>query len=642
MFASAAKGKSLTSSTSSSRADVLTFSCLEQVVQRISTLFGDERLSDVTFFVQCGEDSPAQRFVAHRSIVSAWSRPLERMLCGNFSEGTSSQARLFDVEPSAFEVMLKLMYTGQAEINPDNVLAILDVSTRFDVSPLTEFSVQFLQSHICSEHACRILEVGVQYGLPKLVDSCIELIVTEDFLLASEDFCRLSRAAILEMAKHDSWNLNEDDIYDTLARWAHFNSSNEQHKYELMAPITEHMRYPYMSIDKLKVLSTSSHVPHQLIFEALFFKLQPPVNADLETSPMTRAANTGHVWRQNQPTNPNDVQRQSSSRFRARSGSLLFSWVPTNKITVSGDRLENARHTSSSAFTGVRGNRRMLHGTFSWTVEIVETQSSWIFIGIAHADDANDVAWRSSGHMLYCLDSRFFHQGSGQNHPCGDRSICSGDRVHVVLDCSRHTLAFGINDEEMIILFRNLEHAVYVPAVDLRDCGDKIRILRGRPQLTSSSSSNLDAAQTNPTRPQGQLPVQSPSAPSEPQPFFQNQPQGYPNATDSPWPSSVAHLDLNRQQASNAPDRSSEVVLTSRSAGSAQSPQLYSVFPSQSGWNRVDGPDASSSEARVDEEASLLMASTILRRHFATPPQARQQPHDLSLTPSSSGSSDYE
>ncbi|CAJ1384747.1 unnamed protein product [Effrenium voratum] len=156
-----------------------------------------------------------------------------------------------------------------------------------------------------------------------------------------------------------------------------------------------------------------------------------------------------------------------------RSGSLLFSWVPTSRVTVSGELRENARHTSSNGFTGVRGDRPMRHGCFSWTIDLAETQSSWIFVGVVQAEDASDVAWRGSGHMLYCLDSRFFHQGSGQNHPCGDRKVVSGDCIKVVLDCNQHTLAFGINQEEPIVLFRDMEPTWYVAAVDLRDCGDK-------------------------------------------------------------------------------------------------------------------------------------------------------------------------
>lgn len=137
----------------------------------------------------------------------------------------------------------------------------------------------------------------------------------------------------------------------------------------------------------------------------------------------------------------------------------------------------------------------MQHGIYSWTVSIAETQSSWIFVGVAQADDPNDVAWRSTGRMLYCLDSRFFHMGSGQNHPHGDRKICSGTCIRVVLDCTGHTLAFGINNEKPQVLFRDLAAVAYVPAVDLRDCGDKVRLVSSDPHSRVMKSSRAQAAE---------------------------------------------------------------------------------------------------------------------------------------------------
>lgn len=445
---------------------IVGFSCGEEVAQRIARLYGDERLADIIFVVQQYEDGPIQRFVGHRNIISMWSEVLKSMLCGDFKEGHAQEVHIRDVEPAAFEAMLKLMYCGTAEITFDNVLAILDVSVRFDVAPLVQFCVQFLQNHTSSEHACRMLEVGVQYGLTKLMDKCIELIVTDDHILESEDFYRLPQSAVIELAKHDSWNLHEDEVYDTMIHWADMNAERVEDQAALVQPILDHIRYPHMSVEKLKKLTGSGEVPNNLIFDALFFKLHH--------------------------SGPDDTT-QLTGRYRPRPGSLLFSWVPTSKVTVSGDFRENARHTSSNGFTGVRGDRRMQHGLYSWTVNIAETQSSWIFVGVAQADDPNDVAWRSTGRMLYCLDSRFFHQGSGQNHPHGDRKIGSGTNIRITLDCTRHTLAFGINAEKPLILFRDLAPVAYVPAVDLRDCSDKVRLVGCDPQSRVAKSSGQDA-----------------------------------------------------------------------------------------------------------------------------------------------------
>lgn len=476
---------------------IVGFSCAEEVAQRIARLYGDERLADIIFVVQQYEDGPIQRFVGHRNIISMWSEVLKSMLCGDFKEGHAQEVHIKDVEPAAFEAMLKLMYCGTAEITFDNVLAILDVSVRFDVAPLVQFCVQFLQNHTSSEHACRMLEVGVQYNLSKLMDKCIELIVTDDHILDSEDFYRLPQSAVIELAKHDSWNLHEDEIYDTMFRWAKMNVERAEDQAALVEPILEHIRYPHMSVEKLKKLTGSGEVPNNLIFDALFFKLHH--------------------------SGPDDTT-QLTGRYRPRPGSLLFSWVPTSKVTVSGEYRENARHTSSNGFTGVRGDRRMQHGLYSWTVNVAETQSSWIFVGVAQADDPNDVAWRSTGRMLYCLDSRFFHQGSGQNHPHGDRKIGSGTNIRVTLDCTQHTLAFGINAEKPLVLFRDLAPVAYVPAVDLRDCGDKVRLVGCDPQCRIAKSARQDALGVNVvgihdssvTTPQVQAPAEQrrPTAPA--------------------------------------------------------------------------------------------------------------------------------
>ncbi|CAL1145307.1 unnamed protein product, partial [Cladocopium goreaui] len=250
-----------------------TFQCPEEVVQRLGRLYGDERHADVTFIVQLNEESPRQHFVAHRSLVSAWSEPLDSMLQGHFAERHAAEVKIWDVEPAAFEVLLRLIYTGVADISPENVLSILDVAVRFDVSPLVHFAVQFLQNHATSEHACRMLEIGIQYQLSKLVDKCIELIVTDDHILESEDFNNLSQAAMIELAKHDAWNLHEDSIFDIFMRWSTVNSSSVEEKHRLAQPFLEQLRFPHMSTEKLKKLSLNGDVPAELLFEALFWKL---------------------------------------------------------------------------------------------------------------------------------------------------------------------------------------------------------------------------------------------------------------------------------------------------------------------------------------------------------------------------------
>lgn len=438
------------------------FTCYEEVGKRVAQLYGDERLADVTFVVQQTEDGPESRFAAHRSLVSVWSQPLDRMLCGGFAECSSREVRIRGVDPLAFEAMLKLMYFGTVEISVENALAVLDVSHRFDVASLVNFSVEFLQNHTNSDHACRMLEVAVRYGLTRLVDKCIEVVVTNDRVLQSEDFWQLSETAMVELAKYRYWAMHEDEIYDLMKRWvlvqSQSSSTASEERPRVPDAILEHLRFPHMSAEKLKLLSTTGEVPHNYIFDALFFKLQQ----------------NSTVAEQNE-----DEGEQSPCpmlRYWQRPELLRFSWVPTSRITVSGDFGETAQRQTSNTFSSVRGDQRMQHGVYCWTVDIVETHNSFVFVGASHADDAVDGAWRSTGYMLYCLDSRIFHQGSGTEHPGGSRRIGSGDCIRLVLDCTERTLAFSINNDQPVVLFQELAPATFVPVVDLRDGGDKIRV----------------------------------------------------------------------------------------------------------------------------------------------------------------------
>merc|ERR1719440_1972715 len=98
-----------------------------------------------------------------------------------------------------------------------------------------------------------------------------------------------------------------------MLRWALVNSENleAQAQAAIVDPILEHIRYPHMSVEKLKKLTCSNEVPNQLIFDALFFKLHQ--------------------------TDSSEDPSQLTGRYRPRPGSLLFSWLPTSKVTVSGD-----------------------------------------------------------------------------------------------------------------------------------------------------------------------------------------------------------------------------------------------------------------------------------------------------------------
>ena len=163
----------------------------------------------------------------------------------------------------------------------------------------------------------------------------------------------LSQSSILELGRCDGWNLHEDQIYEHLTRWYKAQEIDYDDKEKFLTMVKRILycvRFPQMSVEKLQALNGTNTDPEvaKHIMDALFFKLQ------------------------HEPTcEPPSLDR----KYRPRMGTLLFSWTGTPKVSVSGDKRQEVRHSSSSGFTGVRGDRLMTSGSYSWTVEIVETQS---------------------------------------------------------------------------------------------------------------------------------------------------------------------------------------------------------------------------------------------------------------------------
>ena len=147
--------------------------CQKEVAERVALLYKNDKFSDVTFVVYSDEAAEVEpvKFVAHRNIVASWSAPLEAMLGGGFQEGdrTKTEVVLRDIEPESFEILLRMMYCGDALITENNVLSVLECANRFDVGLLMQYCVQFLQVHTGSHHATKMLEV-LEVFLPTLMN----------------------------------------------------------------------------------------------------------------------------------------------------------------------------------------------------------------------------------------------------------------------------------------------------------------------------------------------------------------------------------------------------------------------------------------------------------------------------------------
>jgi len=68
------------------------------------------------------------------------------------------------------------MYTLEADIKAESVMAVLYAAKKYDVQPLVDRCRTFLKDGLDVENVCEILEQAVTFSEQKLVDECVSFI----------------------------------------------------------------------------------------------------------------------------------------------------------------------------------------------------------------------------------------------------------------------------------------------------------------------------------------------------------------------------------------------------------------------------------------------------------------------------------
>ncbi|KAI1703961.1 BTB/POZ domain-containing protein [Ditylenchus destructor] len=119
--------------------------------------------ADVTFLVK-GTDIPGDR-----KYLAAVSPVFDKMFNGRFVEAKQSEIELKDVEPAIFEDFLLAIWRKQVKPNPVNVVPLLELADRFDVSILRDSCERHLM--LCYEiPLIHRLILSQKYSLSNLQD----------------------------------------------------------------------------------------------------------------------------------------------------------------------------------------------------------------------------------------------------------------------------------------------------------------------------------------------------------------------------------------------------------------------------------------------------------------------------------------
>uniref|UniRef100_A0A8C6SJI0 BTB (POZ) domain containing 6b n=1 Tax=Neogobius melanostomus TaxID=47308 RepID=A0A8C6SJI0_9GOBI len=186
--------------------------------ERNALMFNNELMADVHFIV--GPPGESQKVPAHKYVLAVGSSVFCAMFYGDLAE-EESEIHIPDVEPAAFLILLKYLYSDEIDLEADTVLATLYAAKKYIVPALAKACVTFLETSLEAKNACVLLSQSRLFEEPELTQRCWEVIDAQaELSLCSEGFCEIDLQTLEIILRRETLNAKEVVIFDAVMNWA--------------------------------------------------------------------------------------------------------------------------------------------------------------------------------------------------------------------------------------------------------------------------------------------------------------------------------------------------------------------------------------------------------------------------------------
>ncbi|XP_072218184.1 BTB/POZ domain-containing protein 6-B-like [Leuresthes tenuis] len=186
--------------------------------ERNALMFNNEQMADVHFIV--GPPGETHTVPAHKYVLAVGSSVFGAMFYGDLAEG-QSVIHIPDVEPVAFLILLKYMYSDEIELDADTVLATLYAAKKYIVPALAKACVGFLETSLEAKNACVLLSQSRLFEEPDLTQRCWEVIDAQtELALRSDGFCEIDPPTLEIILQRETLNSSEVVVFQAVLNWA--------------------------------------------------------------------------------------------------------------------------------------------------------------------------------------------------------------------------------------------------------------------------------------------------------------------------------------------------------------------------------------------------------------------------------------
>ena len=211
------------------------------------TFFQKNMYTDVTIRIQGVE------YKAHRVVLASCSPYFNAMFTSTLGEPKSDLIEIKGTSTRAFIELLEYMYTGNIDINEENIEELLETCCLFQVVSVKNACQCYLKSQLVSENCIGIRYIAERFSCAELLGSANDFIV-ENFneVMDQNEFLEVPHFELIALIKQEELNVKDEvEVMDCCLKWY---CHKKDERLSFMKQIFEFVKLPLIPFDNVKRL----------------------------------------------------------------------------------------------------------------------------------------------------------------------------------------------------------------------------------------------------------------------------------------------------------------------------------------------------------------------------------------------------
>lgn len=211
-----------------------------KILNKLHLLWKESCMCDATLIVG------GKEFPVHRVVLSASSPYFQVMFTSGMAESFLEHVEIHGVNAEVFGTILHFIYTGEVEVNEDNVQQLLPASKMLQVEDIEVMCCEFLKRELDSSNCVGIYLFSDAHSCSPLSKSALDFIHRNFVDVSSQDeFLQLTKTVLLELLESEELKIeSEEQVFEAAMRWALHDLSRGR---EALGNILERIRLPLIS-----------------------------------------------------------------------------------------------------------------------------------------------------------------------------------------------------------------------------------------------------------------------------------------------------------------------------------------------------------------------------------------------------------